>query len=146
MESTLSQKLKAKSKMCPCIRRIILAILKKKKISTEASTASDDATNKTAGAENKTESEYSFQTKKKSRLIRIQKNGNIIPFLTTLFNDLSSKSAVNMDANETARAVDIISKVKTELDVGKAWKGTIKIAENLYLKLYKTGLVLHHKQ
>lgn len=144
MESTLNQKLKAKSRMCPCIKRIILVILKKNKLSTVASTTSDAATNKIA--ENKMESEASFKTKKKSRIIRLPKKGCINPLLMTLFNDLTSKSAVNMDASETARAVDIISNVKMELDVGKAWKGPIKIAENLYLKLYKTGLVLHHKQ
>lgn len=157
MESTLSQNLKAKSNIsknkkqeiklvCPCIRRLILSTLKKKKISTVASTTSDATINKTAAAENKTESETSLKTKKKSRIIRLPKKGCIIPFLMTLFNDLSSKSAVSMDANDTARAVDIISKVKMELDGGKAWKGKIKIAENLQLKLYKTGLVLHHKQ
>ena len=157
MESTLSQNLKAKSKIsknkkqktkleCPCIRRLILSILKKKNISTEASATSDAATNKTTGAENKTESEISDKTKKKSRIIRLPKKGCIVPFLMTLFNNLSSKNAVRMDANDTAKAVDIISKVKMELDGGKAWKGKIKIAENLHLKLYKTGLVLHHKQ
>lgn len=157
MESTLSQKLNARSKIskkinektkfeCPCIRRMILSILKKRQISTGASTTSDTDTNKTASAENKTESEASLKPKKKSRIIRLPKNGSIIPFLVTLFNDLTAKNAVNMDINDTARAVNIISKVKMELDAGKSWKGTIKIAENLYLKLYKTGLVLHHKQ
>lgn len=157
MESTLSQNLKAKSKIsknkkektkreCPCIRRLILSILKKKKIGTEVLTTSDADTNKTSSAENKTESETSLKTKKKSRIIRLPKKGCIIPFLITLFNDLSSKSAVRMDANDTAKAVDVISKVKMALDSGKAWKGKVKIAENLHLKLYKTGLVLHHKQ
>ncbi len=75
MESTLSQNLKAKSKIsknekqktkfeCPCIRRLILSTLKKKKISTEASATSDAATNKSAVAENKPESEISRKTKK----------------------------------------------------------------------------------
>lgn len=157
MESTLSQNLKAKSKIsnnkkekakleCPCIKRFILSILKKKKISGEASTTSEAATHKTDGAENKTVSEASLKNVKKSRIIRLPKNKCIIPFLMTLFYDLSIKGAVRMDVNETARAVDIISKVKMELDGGKAWKGKIKIAENLHLKLYKTGLVLHHKQ
>ncbi len=73
MESTLSQNLKAKSIIsknkkentklkCPCIRRLILSILK---IRTVASTTSDAVTNKTVGAENKTESEASLKTDKK---------------------------------------------------------------------------------
>lgn len=111
----------------------------------EASKTSAAATNNTDAAENETESQVSLKTMNKSRIIRLPKIGCIIPFLMTLFNDLTSNGAVRMDANETARAVDIISKVKMELDGGKAWKGRIKIAENLHLKLYKTGLVLHHK-
>jgi hypothetical protein len=157
MDSTLSQNLKAKSKIsknnkqntrleCPCIMRLILSFLKKKKISNEASATSDATTNKTVGAENTTESKAPLKTMKKSRIIRLPKNGCIIPFLMNLFNDLTTKSVVRMDASDTARAVTIISKMKMELDSGTAWKGKIEIAENLHLKLYKTGLVLHHKQ
>jgi len=121
---------------CPFVR-IILSILKN---------STTSKTHLTVHADKKMESESTLKnTKKKTRIIRLPKNGYITPFLLTLFNDLSSKGMLQMDACDITRSVNIISNAKMDLDGGKPWNGKIKIAENLHLKLYTSGLVLHLK-
>lgn len=81
----------------------------------------------------------------KSQIIHIPKIGCDIPFLVTLFTNLSDTGAVRMDDREIMNAVNITAKAKKDVDEGKQWNGNIEIAENLKLKLYKSGLILYHK-
>lgn len=137
----LKNKKKRNKAECPCIR-FILSILKSKKQSTCLSTES----NKSVLADKRIESESFLKKTKKTRVIRLPRIGCTIPFLMTLFNDLSKEGTMNMEASDISRAVNIILKAKMDLDGGSPWNGKIQIAENLHLKLYKSGLVLHHKK
>lgn len=163
-----SNKMKTSGLACPCIR-FILSILKNeiqsKIISTKTdtktqkkvnavenpelvkiiSTKSDTNTPKKVNAVVKTELVSPLPKTQKTRIIRIPKNGCITSFLTRWFNALSNTESLRMNKVEIAEAINVISSVKNDLDGGRAWSGSIKIAENLHLKLYKTGLVLHHK-
>lgn len=158
MKSEASQNLKERSKFlktkkkrtkleCPCIR-FILSILKNKRQSTTISTSVNETNRHETSVEvdQKIEPETTLKKTKNSRVIRLPKIGCTIPFLMKLFNDLSNKGVMRLDVCDITRAVNIISNAKMDLDSGKAWSGKIEIAENLHLKLYKTGLVLHHKQ
>lgn len=82
--------------------------------------------------------------KRKIQITRIPKVGSGLPFLVTFFNNFAKSG--QMDETEITRAVNITDKAKKDLDEGKQWNGPIEIAENLKLKLYKSGLVLCHKK
>lgn len=82
---------------------------------------------------------------KKSRIIRLPKIGCITSNLMSIFNDLSNTGAVLLDTSEIMRAVNIVLKVQKDMDEGIPWNEKIEIVKNLYLKLYKSGLVLHLK-
>jgi len=105
-----------------------------------------ECTPTTVDAEQPSSSEATSKKTRKSRVIRLPKARCTIPFLTALFFDLSNKGIAYMKAGDVAKAANIVLNAKADLNEGKAWNGKIKIAENLYLKLYKTGLVLYHKQ
>lgn len=120
--------------------------MKNKKQNISISTKNGPATHKTVDTDKITQLDTTLKKTKKSRIIRVPKIVCIKPFLMTLFNDLSTTGAVRMDANGISKAVDIISNAKMDLEGGNAWNGKIKIAENFYLKLYKSGLVLHLKK
>lgn len=83
---------------------------------------------------------------RKSHIIRIPKIGCDVPFLVTMFTNLSNIGAVRMDERAIMNAVNVITKVKKDLDEGNPWNGNIEIAENLILKLYKSGLILYNKK
>lgn len=80
------------------------------------------------------------------RITPIPKNMSEIQFLTALYNGLSESGVLPGGAAGIMRAVNTTSKAKQDLDDSKQWNGDIQIAENLKLKLYKTGLVLHTKK
>lgn len=144
-EKSACLKMRSAKLQCPCIR-LILSILKNKKQRTTVSATSATVTHKITDEDKKTESYSIIKKAKNSRVIRLPKIRCMVSFLTNLFNELSRRGELRMDASGIARAVDIISNVKMNLDGGKAWNGKIEIAENLHLKLYKSGLVLHHRQ
>lgn len=79
------------------------------------------------------------------RITPIPKNISEIQFLTALYNGLSESGVLPGGADGIMRAVNTTALAKKHLDEGKQWNGDIQIAENLKLKLYKTGLVLHTK-
>lgn len=81
---------------------------------------------------------------KKIRINRIPRNGCGIELLVKLFTNLSKSGAIHMDEAEIMKASNITFKAKKDLDEGKQWNGHIQLAENLELKLYKSGLVLYH--
>lgn len=138
--------LKKKTKLeCPCIR-FILSILKNKKQSTTTQTTSATETHAKKDAVKQMDPEPTLKKTKRSRVMRIPKIGCTVPFLMTLFNDLTNKGVVRMDACDISKAVNTISNIKMELDGGRAWNGNIEIAKNLHLKMYKSGLVLRLKQ
>lgn len=88
----------------------------------------------------------SFLKKKKTHITRLPRIGCEIPFLVTLFTNLSESGAVYMNEREIMNAVNVTAKVKKDLDEGKQWTGNIEITENLKLKLHKAGLVLCYKK
>lgn len=50
-----------------------------------------------------------------------------------------------MDENEMMKAVNITAKAKRDLDEGLQWPGSVELYDNLKLRLYKSGLVLHYR-
>lgn len=136
------KKLKQKYQ-CPCIS-FFLSVLKNKKPvrskSIERGTKKSEIVNKSSGKSSV------LKINRKSQIIRIPKIGCEIPFLVKLFTDLSNTEGVHMDEREIMNAVNITSRAKKDLDEGKKWTGNIEIAENLQIRLYKTGLILYHKK
>jgi len=47
---------------------------------------------------------------------------------------------------EMIKAVNATVKAKRDLDEGLKWNGDINLSDNIKLKLYKSGLVLHYKK
>lgn len=140
-----SHNIKKKQKyQCPCIS-FLLSILKNKKM-VHRSKITETGKNKPDIVKKRNDKSLVLKTNKKSQIIRIPKIGCEIPFLVKLFTDLSNSGTVRMDESEIMIAVNITSKAKKDLDEGKKWGGNIEIAENLQLRLYKTGLVLYHKK
>lgn len=142
----LNNKQKKTQLECPCIRFILSILKNKNQCKDSVSTTSGIVNYKTIGANKKMELQSTLKKSKKPRIVRLPKIGCTIPFLMTLFNNLSNSGEVCMETSDVASAVNLILKAKMDLDEGKAWNGKIEIAENLHLKLYKSGLVLHHKQ
>ena len=139
-KSQILNNMKKRTKLeCPCIR-FILSILKHKKQTKRVPTESTMVSQKTNNEDKNPVPEPTPNVTKKPRIIRLPKTKCIVPIL----NNLSNSGVVRMDACEIARAVDIISNVKMNLDGG--WNGKVQLAENLHLKLYKSGLVLYVKQ
>ena len=148
----LKNKKKVTKCECPCIH-FILSILKNNK---QRTTISDERAAPTVSNESPTSSEATGvpETEQKntickaksSRVIRLPTFGCTVPFLMALFNDLTKDGTMYMESGEISRAVNIILKAKVDLDNGKAWNGKVQVAENLYLMLNKSGLVLHHKK
>lgn len=81
----------------------------------------------------------------KSHIIRIPRIGCTIPYLTSLFNGLCNSGAACFDEGQMVQAINVVAKAKKDHDEGIKWNGNIEISENIKLKLYKTGLVLHYK-
>lgn len=80
-----------------------------------------------------------------SRLVRLPRIGCTIPFLTKLINKLCNSGVTSMDEGQMTQAINIIAKAKKDLDDGGIWNRNIDICENIKLKLYSSGLVLHYK-
>lgn len=144
MKSEASQNLKNKKTRsnldCPCMKFFL------SKWCTKVFTKSDNVKYNTVNTDTtKSSNLYKPKNTRNSRIIRLPKIRCSIPYLTALLNDLSNTKAVRMDADEITNAANSIFEVKADVDSGKVWNGKIQIAENLHLKLYKSGLVLHHK-
>ena len=148
---------------CPCIHYILTKLIKKQpsiSISNKSAAEPSEATDVDISDESTTLKSQKFAAinttrieatrtpikVKRSRVIRIPQVGCTIPFVMKFFNNLSKEGTVPMETNEVSRMVNIISKVKKDLDEGKTWNGNVQLTKDLYLKLYKSGLVLHHKQ
>lgn len=126
---------------------IFISSLPEKEDHNRASITDDENTSPKTGNNAETFSAKSTTKRlQESRIIRLPKNECSIPFLVTLFNDLCNSGAVCMDEGEMTPAVNIIAKAKKDWDEGIQWKGNIEISENITLKLYKSGLVLHYKK
>lgn len=144
-KSTLAKNKKIKqNNHCPCIS-FLLALLK---INNKAQRTRNSAkgTRKSEIVKKFDDKTSVVKSNRKPHIIRIPKIGCEVPFLVTLFTNLSNTGVVHMDEREIMKAVNITAKAKKDLDEGKKWNGNIEIAENLKLKLYKTGLVLYHKK
>ena len=160
-KSRLLKILKKGSKCeCPCIH-FIFSILQNNKqrstifdestavVSKEAATASNEdvtETSKETADVPETPQKNAIFKPKNSRVFHLPRFGCTVPFLMGLFNDLTKDGTMYMEAAEISRAVNIILKVKMDLDDGKPWNGKVEVAENLYLKLNKSGLALQHKK
>jgi hypothetical protein len=136
------KKLKIKKYQCNC--QCVWMFLSNSKIRNQI------RPNSSGEASKKTRTSSSFDKtevlKKKTHITLIPKIGCTIPYLKTLFTSLSSSKVVLMDENQIMNAVNVAAKAKADLDEGNKWKGTVEIAENLKLKLYKKGLVLCYKK
>lgn len=129
---------------CPCIS-FFLSMLKNKKRVQRSKTTERGASKPDIVNQSNVKSPV-LKMNRKSHVFRIPKIGCDIPFLVKLFTDLSITGSLGMDDRTIMNAVNITSKAKKELDEGKKWNGNIEIAENLQLRLYKTGLILYHKK
>jgi len=155
MKSTKSLKRRSnpqKNHICRCLCARV--ILQQGRLSNNyrkpISTLSNETENKVSNPiSNRKLTGVSLETKKCGRkthnIIRIPKHGYKAPFLITLYTSLSKNGLISQDNAEIIKAVNITLKAKNDLEEGKQWNGHIEIAENLKLKLYKTGLVLYHK-
>ena len=128
----------------PCIR-FLLSILKNKN-QVQCNKSREEKTYKPEVIKKSIGKVSNLKSIRKSHIIRIPKIGCVIPFLVTLFTNLSNTGAVQMDERGIMNAVNITAKAKKDLDEGKQWNGNIEIAENLKLKLYKSGLIIYHKK
>lgn len=142
---------------CPCIGFFLLNLknrqqIKRSKIS-KNETLKPEETLKSRHEASQTEEilESSHDAAKskcirKAHIIRLPKKRCHVPLLIKLFTNLSDIGAIHMDEREIMNAVNTTVQVKKDLDAGKPWNGNIEIAENLKLKLYKSGLILYNKK
>lgn len=137
--------LKLKKYQCNCQRIWLLISSSKNKNQIQCNSSAKETT----GSEilDKTAAGVSVSKKiRKAHITRLPKIGCTIPYLITLFNNLSSSGIIPMDERQIMNAVNVTAKTKKDLDEGIKWKGSIQISDNLKLKLYKTGLILYHKR
>ena len=128
---------------CPCISFFLSLLQNKKQL--QSSRISEKVTRNPESVKKASKSTV-LKSNRKSRIVRIPKIGCDIPFLVALFTNLSNNGTVKMDERDIMKLVNITAKVKKDLDEGKKWNGNIEIAENLQLRLYKTGLILYLKK
>lgn len=128
----------------PCI--LFCLSIAKDKTQAQRSKTREKETHNTETAKKSNGKSTVLKINKKSHIIRIPKIGCDIPFLVTLFTNLSNTGSVTMDERGIMDAVNIVTKAKKDLDEGMKWNDNIEIAENLKLKLYKSGLGLYHKK
>lgn len=137
-----------KRHVCACLCALVTNVLNRQQKPISGKTMEKE--NKVKNPKNDEKlSETSLETKKSTKkvdIIRIPKNGCTVPFLITLFTNLTTAGVILQNNTEIMRAVNITLAAKDDLEEGKQWNGHIEIAENLKLKLYKTGLVLWHKK
>jgi hypothetical protein len=142
LSSTKTKNIKQKHQ-CPCISSFLSILKDKMKVQrfkiSEKETHNPEIVQKSSGKSSV------LKVDRESHIIRIPKIGCDIPYLVTLFTNLSNTGAVRMGERGIMNAVNIAAKAKKDLDEGKQWNGNIEIAENLKLKLYKSGLVLYQK-
>lgn len=139
--------LKLKKYQCNCQRIWLLLSSSKNKNKNQIQCNSSAKETTVSEILDKTAGEVSVSKKiRKAHITRIPKIGCTIPYLITLFNNLSSSGIIPMDERQIMSAVNVTAKTKKDLDEGIKWKGNIQITDNLKLKLYKTGLILYHKK
>lgn len=137
--------LKLKKYQCNCQRIWLLISSSKNKNQIQCNSSAKETTGSEILA--KTAAGVSVSKKiRKAHITRLPKIGCTIPYLITLFNNLSSSGIIPMDERQIMNAVNVTAKTKKDLDEGIKWKGSIQISDNLKLKLYKTGLILYHKR
>lgn len=137
--------LKLKKYQCNCQRIWLLISSSKNKNQIQCNSSAKETTMSEILA--KTAAGVSVSKKiRKAHITRLPKIGCTIPYLITLFNNLSSSGIIPMDERQIMNAVNVTAKTKKDLDEGIKWKGSIQISDNLKLKLYKTGLILYHKR
>lgn len=86
------------------------------------------------------------EDKKNPRITPIPSTANQNHFLTSLYIGLSLSGVLPGGEAGIMNAVNITLRARKDLDDGKQWNGDIQIAENVKLKLYKSGLVLYTKR
>lgn len=159
MNTKSSLKLKKKSlkqkkdnKKClihlDCIWIFLSNLLKMEELTSGKTRTMEDEEDLSCKSENNEET-LSVMTEpkkmRKTRVFRLPRIGCTIPFLIKLFNNLRNSGAVSFDDGQMTQTINIVEKAKKDFDEGVKWNGNIDICENIKLKLYSSGLVLHYK-